>query len=243
MSRLFGGHSQEPAVSHPSKWLEAVDPMPFLTRDDRQLLSDAYQYANDEGADLAYVDNLACSMANYRLHDNGRRTLPQSPGMNFDLVGHEVTYLFTEKNAAIASRILQSDEFETTQLDKGFLRHALDPRYSALTYLNFEFVEQMVNKFSSVGTAAESFGGRFSHFQPNQKNWVKQLSTEVYDLKAKWPLNSALTSAQNAETRELLPPDAIRAQAESVAVRDVINKYLIGDALPTLFQTLARLRR
>nr|GFD24467.1 hypothetical protein [Tanacetum cinerariifolium] len=106
MSRLFAGHLKEPA------------------------------FASDEGADLAYVDDLACSIAKFRLDDNGRRILPQSPGMNFDLDGHEVTYFFTEKNAATATRILQSDGFQTTQLDKAFLQHALDARYSALTYLN-----------------------------------------------------------------------------------------------------------
>ncbi|WP_062379957.1 hypothetical protein [Pseudomonas abietaniphila] len=244
MSRLFAGHLKEPAVSHPSTWLLAVDPMPFLTMDDRKLLGDVYQFASDEGADLAYVDDLACSIARYRLHDNGRRILPQSPGMNFDLEGHEVTYFFTDKNTATATRILQSDAFQTTRLDPAFLRHALDARYSALTYLNFEFVEQVVNKFSTSGTTVEDFDTRFSHFQHNQKNWVKHLSTEVYDLKTRSPLDRESTARKDAEGYESSSPDTISpSEAGSMTLRDVINNYLENNPLPTLFETIARLRR
>jgi len=212
--------------------------------DDRKLLCDVYQFASDEGADLAYVDDLACSIAKFRLDDNGRRILPQSPGMNFDLDGHEVTYFFTEKNAATATRILQSDGFQTTQLDKAFLQHALDARYSALTYLNFEFVEQVVNKFSTVGVNRDDFGTRFSHFQPNQKNWVKHLSKEVYDLKTRMPLNMASTLKKDAGGHEsALPGTTNSSGTVSMTVGDAIKKYLEKNPLPTLFETIARLRR
>ncbi|WP_447649473.1 hypothetical protein [Pseudomonas abietaniphila] len=244
MSRLFAGHAQEPAVTHPSKWLEAVDPIPFLTINDRKLLADVYQFANDEGADLAYVDNLACGLAYYRVDDNGRRILPQTPGTSFDREGHEVTYLFTEKNATTAARILQSDGFKSTQLDTGFLRHALDARYSALTYLNFEFVEQVVNKFSSVGATLDDFGGCFSHFQPNQKNWIKHLSTEVYDVKTRLPLSKTSVSENPAGADESMSA-ATTGSSESVSMtlREAIKKYLEENALPALFETLMRFRR
>lgn len=244
MARLFAGQLNEPPVSHSSTWLNAIDPLPFLTKMDREMMADVYEFASGQGVDLAYVDELAGNLALYRLHNNGQRILPQAPGMSFDSEGHEVTYLFTDKNAATAARILQSEAFQSTRFDTGFLRNALDAKHSALHYLNFDFVEQMVNKFSSVGTVVEDVGSRFSHFQPNQKNWVKHLSTEVYDLKTRLPRNTASTSEKNGQTTGPSSPGTANVSENTpLTLRQAIHKYLQQNAIPTLFQAIARLRR
>jgi hypothetical protein len=245
MSRLFNGHATEPETVKYAPELAGLFPTLFLMPEDRNLLAAVYTFANQEGADLAYVDDLAWSIAHYRRTDNGREILPQRPLVRFDIEGHEVSYSFNEESAQTARRILDGGAISTTALDRGFLRFALDVDYSPMSSLNFCFLEQIVNKFSEKGEMVADFGRRFNHFSLDQKNWIKNVSEEVYDLSTSMPFlkgtqpdgGAALATAGSA------PEAAAMVEGPSPALREIIAAYLKDTDMPTLFETLRRMKR
>jgi len=169
VSRLFGG--KEPAVANGAQGMSANNigrsAYDFLTYEDRALLSDMYAYAQDEGADLTYVDRLAEELGDYRQHDNGRLRSNFNNGHNYDAQGHQLTVSFNDKDTATASRILNGSAIGSTRIDQGFLRHILDPGYGALSNTSdLGFLEQMVTKFSSEGATQTSLGSRFATYTP-----------------------------------------------------------------------------
>jgi hypothetical protein len=142
-----------------------MSPQNFLTTSDRALLSDMYEYAQQQGADLQNVDQLAYALGTYRQSNDGRSMSSFNGGNSFDLEGHQLTVSFNEKDAATAARILNGDAINSTKLDQGFLRYTLDPGYGALSNTSdFEFMEQMVIKFSDVGAKQMSLPSKFSTF-------------------------------------------------------------------------------
>lgn len=168
-SRPFGG--KEPAVANGAQGMSANNigrsAYEFLTYEDRALLADMYAYAQDEGADLTYVDRLAAELGDYRQHDNGRLRSNFNNGTNYDVEGHQLTVSFNGKDAATASRILGGTAIDSTRLDQGFVRHILDPGYGALSNTSdLGFLEQMVTKFSSEGATQSSLGGQFATYTP-----------------------------------------------------------------------------
>jgi hypothetical protein len=244
MARLFEGHVLEPAVVHYAPGLDSMFPTYFLTQGDRELLGSVYEFAQGEGIDLAYVDDLAGGIAHYRRADNGKEVLPQRPLMRFDMEGHEVTYTFNEKAAATANRIMAGEGIKSTGFDKGFLRFALDVAYSPMSTLNFDFLEQVVNRFSDVGATVTDLGNRFSHFQRGEKNYIKHVSKEVYDIcTSRRIANGSKTDIGKASQK----PDPLGyvniPQDLSTTLRQVIQKYLQKSGIPTLFDMIARLRR
>lgn len=243
MSRLFNGHTFEPATVKYDPAMTAMFPTLFLLPEDRNLLSAVYEFASEEEADLGYVDDLAWSIAHYRRTDNGREIIPQRPLNRFDTEGHEVSYSFNEESANTAHRILNGSAFSTTAIDRGFLRFALDVDYSPFSSLNFHFLEQIVNKFSENGNVVADFGRQFHHFSFDQKNWIRNISVEVYDLSGSVPfLKGTKPDSSDAPAADGACADTDSHTPER-SIREIIAAYLKETAVPTLFETLGRMKR
>lgn len=166
ISRLFGNH--EPSVARPPLSFTNIgkSPFEFLTRDDRTLVSEMYAYAQEQGADLRHVDNIARLLGDYRHHSDGRQILRGNNNNDFDADGYMVTYNFKEEDAVAATRILKSSAINSTRIDQGFLRHFLDPGYGALTNTSgLAFLEQMVIKFSNEGDTQTSLDIKFANYK------------------------------------------------------------------------------
>lgn len=68
MSRLFGNSDANPPVqTQLTRDTIALNSVHFLTTNDRDMLSELYAKAQQEGVDLRYVDDLANDMGNYRM--------------------------------------------------------------------------------------------------------------------------------------------------------------------------------
>lgn len=188
LSRLFGTENNgvEPPVISGVNGMDlnhiGMSPLNFLTTSDRALLSDMYQFSQQQGADLENVDHLAFALGDYRQTNNGRAIYNFNNGNNFDFEGHLCTVSFNEKDTATAARILNGDAINSTRLDQGFLRYTLDPGNGALSNTSdFEFMEQMVIKFSDAGEEQMSLSAKFSTFSvrsPSESS-VFTLSKEV----------------------------------------------------------------
>lgn len=166
VSRLFLG-IEPPVAKAPMTMLNmSQSAYDFLTRDDRELLSQMYAYAQAQGADLRNVDNVAGLLADYRHHNDGRQLLNANNGKGYDLEGYMVTVDFQAEDAATASRILNGTAINSTLIDRGFLRHFLDPGYGALQNTSdLAFLEQMVIKFSAEGAAQTSLDSKFASYK------------------------------------------------------------------------------
>lgn len=186
--RLYGG--KEPGVANGEQGMSVNNisraSVEFLSKDDRVLLAEMYEHAQKEGAHLAYVDNLAIELGDYRQHANGRLLSDFNDGTNFDLAGHQLTVSFTAKDAAIAARILSGSSINSTRLDQGFLRHLLNPGYGALgNTSSLAFLEQMVTKFSGEGAGQSSLSARFSTYLPVLSIKDNSVMTASKDVKLK----------------------------------------------------------
>ena len=169
VSRLFFG--LEPGVSDGAQGMSVANmgrfPYEFLTRDDRNLLSQMYAYTQEQGADLAFVDRLANELGEYRKHDNGRLLGNFNSGHNYDAQGYQLTVSFNDKDAATVARILNGTSINSTLIDRGFLNFILDPGFGAIgNSSSFEFLEQMVTKFSDEGAMQAALGSQFDTYVP-----------------------------------------------------------------------------
>ncbi|WP_248749264.1 hypothetical protein [Pseudomonas sp. MWU15-20650] len=168
-ARLFAG--VEPGVANGAEGMSVANigrlPFEFLTHDDRNLLSQMYVYAQEQGADLAYVDSLARELGNYRQHDDGRLRGNFNNGHHYDAEGRQLTVNFNDRDAATASRLLSSAAINSTLVDRGFLYHILDPGFGALSNTsNLEFLEQMVTKFSNEAATQTPLDSQFDTYVP-----------------------------------------------------------------------------
>lgn len=169
VSRLFFG--LEPGVSDGAQGMSVANmgrfPYEFLTRDDRNLLSQMYAYTQEQGADLAFVDRLANELGEYRKHDNGRLLGNFNSGHNYDAQGYQLTVSFNDKDAATVARILNGTSINSTLIDRGFLSFILDPGFGAIgNNSSYEFLEQMVTKFSDEGAMQAALGSQFDTYVP-----------------------------------------------------------------------------
>lgn len=185
LSRLFG--TTDPNATLPvldgahgmDRGNSGIQSTNYLTENDRALIADMYSYAQQQGADLQYVDTLAVTLSRYRQSDNGRL----SGGFNsFDAEGHQLSSSYSPTDTATADRILNGNAINSTQLDHGFLRYILDPGMALGNTSNISFMEQMVTKFSDQGTTATPLPPKFSSFSVQDlamKNAVITASKEV----------------------------------------------------------------
>ena len=173
---------KDPAMEPPVKSREAAGSffMPdhlFLTHDDRDLLARIYEFAQEQNADLKFVDNLIFSLADYRFHRDGRTKYAHNDAQ-FDLEGHQVTHHFAERDAATAKRILASEALHTTELDKGYLLRITNEDYSGINHCNFDFLEQVIHRFSAKGTDMSPLGEAFFRYEPIYNNYIRRVSVD-----------------------------------------------------------------
>ena len=206
ISRLFGSDTEEPPVLSSVRGngeYMGVLPHHFLTHDDRNLLADMYELAQEQGADLRHVDILATDLGSYRKYDNGSLKGNFNDGHQYDSEGRLTTVSFTDEDATTAERIQNSDAISSTRIDKGFLSYILDPGHSIGRSSDFEFLEQMVSRFSTSGNNTTPLAPKFSTFAYNENNYIMHTADEV-------TLNIPrdTSSAEEGTSREALMADA-----------------------------------
>ncbi|MGV8920028.1 MAG: hypothetical protein ACOH2R_19845 [Pseudomonas sp.] len=193
----------------------------FLNNGDRQILADMYEFAQKEGTDLKYVDSFAFSLGYYRQADNERFKRPQSAVGIYDMEGRKVFYDFTDKDAATAKRILNSDALKTTRLDQTFIRQKTNAEYGGMNHPDFEFLEAMINKFSAEGGKVESLNGRFSQFKVNEDNFIERVSK---DKKFNLGKKSNLTSGRRKSG--IVSSQSAAPETLKQALRRIVNDFL-----------------
>lgn len=182
LDRLYGG--REPPVIDGAQGMSFTNigrgSWEFLTKQDRQLLSDIYAYVQDKDVDMTYVDILAGDIGGYRQCDDGRIMGNFNTGSSYDSQGWKLTIDFTEKDAITASRMLHGSAISSTRLDQGFLRYTLDPGHGALgSSVNFDFLEHVVAKFSGETYTVPPLGNQFSTYVPIDNNYVITTSSSI----------------------------------------------------------------
>ncbi|PPY00286.1 hypothetical protein [Cronobacter sakazakii] len=171
MSRLFGDSDSTPPVQTQLNVNNMnISSVNFLTTQDRSILSDLYEQAQNEGADLRYVDDLAHDLGTYRMFNGVMANV--NDGTMFDMEGHQQTFIFTEADTATATRIKSSKGFSGSVLDTGFLNYELDAGYSFSHKANFDFLEAVVN--------GQNLGAKFATYEgKGQKNYIIETASEV----------------------------------------------------------------
>ncbi|GEN28284.1 hypothetical protein HVA01_19300 [Halovibrio variabilis] len=178
-------------------------PPHFLTQDDRNLLAEIYEFTQEQGADLKHVDRLATDLGWYRKCNDGVAVANFNDGRSYDLEGRVRTASFTDADAATVDRIQSSGDISSTRLDKGFLNYILDPGYGFTHSSDFEFLEQMVSRFSTNGSDTTPLDPKFPNFAYKANNYVIHTSDE--------PAADFFRETSNAEedaSREALMADA-----------------------------------
>jgi len=229
----------EPPIGNFERDPYAIQPALFLDMQDRQLLGEMYEFAQSEGIDLRYVDNIGQGLADYRSSENGQRMGAHNRGNFFDLQGHMLSYSFTEIDTLAARKIRENPSMATTRLDKGFINFQTDKDYSSLSHVDFKFLDFMINRFSAT-SEPEAVNARFQRFEFLEKNWIEHVSKEVYDI---LPLRGKSTSIDPNAADKQSPAAAQGASTVdlSTTIREIVHKYLRESGLPTLFDTLMRL--
>lgn len=165
LTRLYEGvepplRDGKTGMSLASMSLPACD---FMTRQDRNLLSHIYAFAQQQGADLRYVDALAEELGDYRQHDDGSILINMNHGGTYDGTGHLLSVRFLPEVAAIAQQITTGEAFKSTQLDKGFLRFVTDPGFRPYSPVcDLKFLQQVMTRFSTVGGDNHALDSQFT---------------------------------------------------------------------------------
>ncbi|WP_426143029.1 hypothetical protein [Pseudomonas sp. DWP3-1-2] len=181
LDRLFGG--REPPIMDGAEGMlfknVGRSSLEYLTKQDRQLLSDIYAYVQDKNVDMTYVDTLAGDLGDYRQCDNGRIVGSFNNGHQYNSQGWQLSVDFTEKDSATASRMLQGSAIASTRLDQGFLRYTLDPGHALGNWVDFDFLEHVVTRFSAEAHTATSPDNQFSTYVWKNNNYVMTTSSTV----------------------------------------------------------------
>ncbi|CAB3751298.1 hypothetical protein LMG29542_01463 [Paraburkholderia humisilvae] len=182
LSRLYmtSNPGTTPYLSELTFATMASNPVDFLTRGDREFLANVYSYAQSQGIDLRYVDDVASDMGMYRKFGKVEAN-SNSQGMSFNSKGQALTYSFTAADSTSASNILNGGAFGSTRFDHGFLRFELNPGYSFNHVANFSFLQGMAEHFSNVGASdTDTFAQRFSTYTAHgQNNFLVTAASEV----------------------------------------------------------------
>jgi hypothetical protein len=228
----------EPPMRDIAQDLVSLEPGFYLNKEDRHLLGEIYEFAQSEGIDLGYVDDLGRSLAHYRSSEDGQRMGPHNRGNVYDLQGHMLSYSFTDPDTVAAQKVRDNPALAMTRLDKGFINFQTDKDYSALSHCNFEFLDFMINRFSPT-SEPEPVDGRFQRYEFREKNWIEHVSKEVYDIPSR--RNKSTSSDPTANEPKALVVAEKTTLDLSETLRQIVHKYLRESGLPTLFDTLRRL--
>lgn len=209
----------------------------FLTLPDRAFIGKVYEYAQEQGADLRYVNNLAFGLAGYRHDNNGRITGPHNGWPEQHKSGGE-TYHFTEKDAATAKRIREGEAFKTTELDKGFILRVTDENYSSIYHPDFDFLERVINRFSDKGATEPLLGPAFTHYEPIRNNFIKRGAQD-----ARFPDSAGKPSGQ--PTEEAGKTGKKKLSSSPADLRQVLREILYRSIarIPSLFELLFKSKR
>ncbi|WP_152534882.1 hypothetical protein [Pseudomonas syringae] len=212
----------------------------FLTRDDRKLLGDVYEWASGQGADLGYVDDLGIRLARYREKDDGRISAPHNQGTTYDSEGHKVYYRFTDKDAATAKCILESEALNTTRLDRGFVRYITDKDYGSMYHNDFEFMEQVIKRFSSLGGESQALMPGFARHEYPDNNFVMTRSKEKY---AVGKHNVQDEQGANSALKKSTKPIPITLESLRADLRQALFKAMGVKSFSSLFALLFKDKR
>lgn len=209
----------------------------FLTPPDRELIGKLYEYAQQEGADPMYVNGLAFALAGYRQDDNGKITGPHNGWPEQRGLARE-TYHFTDKDAATARRIRESDAFKTTDLDRGFILRMTDENYSSIYHTDFDFLERVINRFSHKSTAEPPLGSAFSKYEPIKNNFIKRDSRGDR-------LPDKSLNASDSQTEEVRKNRPKKLSSSAADLRQTLREILYRSIarIPSLYDLLFRSRR
>lgn len=175
--RLFGDANFEaPFRTDPGLFAEVTH---YLWEEDRVMLSELYEEAQQQGIDLRNVDMLGFELGRYR-RGSTMNFINKNEGGTFDSEGHQLSYFFSDTNAAIAERILTSDGLSSSRLDRGFLERILNPGFSLVHQVDFGFLEEVFNKFGpSAPKSGQPFDSKFSEFIQTRDEGIVKASAEV----------------------------------------------------------------
>ncbi|NOU51711.1 hypothetical protein HG263_14335 [Pseudoalteromonas sp. JBTF-M23] len=158
-------------------------PYEFLTREDRTLLSEMYQYAEQNNVDFKYIKRLASDLGDYRKHNDGKLLGNANEG-TFDSAGHKVTFSFTDKDQATIDELLAGEGLFATKIDKGFISFITEPGQGALSHVgSYQFLQHMAEVTAGLepSTSADEFS-IFKGFASADERYVRTLSEEVYPM-------------------------------------------------------------
>lgn len=143
----------------------------YLSEKDRDLLGSIYDYASKNNIDLKHVDVFVDELANFRKSG----WVPS--GDIFTVDGRRISGDFNPLDKVVAERIINSESFSSTKIDKDFLNRILDSSRPAHS-VDFEFLEHLVSVFSADGNPKNS-AEKFSIYDSTPKSWVTNISSSV----------------------------------------------------------------
>ncbi|GHT84544.1 hypothetical protein AGMMS49960_15400 [Betaproteobacteria bacterium] len=169
LSRIFkvSDPDKEPRVEYDTQKTFANSGVPvynYLTTQDRNQLSQIYEYATNKGYDLKVVDELAFQWAYYRSSPNSESSLHYNASKGvaegaFDPVtGQLIVAEFNPEDEAIAQRLLTSKAFNHNNsiIPGNVLNALLDPgRGGKHSAENLSFIQEIVYAFSPSGDATD----------------------------------------------------------------------------------------
>lgn len=152
LSRLFNSDgSVEPKVETTTTTSNTSGSVySFLTKNDRDMLSTLYEYADANGIDPLKVDALAFDLGIYRRAGSGGPL--DNAGKAYDLQGNPVIAEFNAEDEAVAQRVLTSKAMNDTLLDQGFLQAIFSPTRMSVHASDFAFLESITYAFSASGS-------------------------------------------------------------------------------------------
>ncbi|MYM29313.1 hypothetical protein GTP58_13365 [Duganella sp. CY15W] len=176
LSRLFGEDASTYTGRVEAKESNVTSLNRYLTTDDREMLANMYEYAQNNGIDLKHVDALAGDLGGYRKFG----TATGSSGQ-YDLEGHARTVSQSADNQQIIDRIKASAALSQTTIDQGFIQSEMVTGGHAA---NYAFLERMVNVFSTqspqgAATAGASSAAPLAAYNADANKLVTTVSDDV----------------------------------------------------------------
>ncbi|WP_125780625.1 hypothetical protein [Pseudoalteromonas rubra] len=182
---LFGGN--EPKVQNGAQGMSLNNlersNYEFLTQQDRNVLADMYQYADQNDINFTYIKKLANDLGNYRQHDDGKLLGNFNEG-HFNADGQKLTVGFTQKDQATIDRLTNSGALPGSALDKGFVSFITQPGLGALSHRgSYQFLAHMAEV--TAGMPASGSPAQFKTFteaNSTSERYVISLSEERISL-------------------------------------------------------------
>jgi len=224
VSRLFDGREPRVVSGEHGMSMENIyrSPYEFLTREDRELFAEIYHsYAQDQNADLGYVDEIAFRLGDYRQHNDGRIMGNFNMG-SYDSQGRQLTVSYNERDTAAAARILYGSAISSTRLDQGFLRYTLDPGFDGVCHRSdLRFLEHMVTRFSASAGAVPKLDECFASFPTGHRpiNSIMTAASEVT-----WPPRPCDSSGGDDVASHLTKERTPAAELTSLDLDSLIGK-------------------